>query len=225
MADGRTTLPLFPLDTVLFPGLVLPLHVFEERYRQLVGQLLDHPEDERRFGVVAITLGHEVGNDAVKEMADVGCVAEVRRIEPHDDGRYDLVTVGGPRFRVRSVDGDSLPYLRAETTPFPDQLGDDADALAVGVTALFWRYCAALRGVGMTMRVPEELPHDPATLSYLVAASLIVSRPIKQQLLEAKDIATRLRYEQRLLRRESALVQAVPALPGSAPFGDAPGTN
>ncbi len=106
-------LPLFPLGhTVLFPGVVLPLHVFEERYRELVRTLVELPEGaRRRFGVVAIRQGWEVGEDAVSALHDVGCAAELRRVSRYPDGRYDIVTVGTDRFRLRSVDRESRPYL------------------------------------------------------------------------------------------------------------------
>ena len=114
-------LPLFPLGhTVLFPGVVLPLHVFEERYRELVRTLVELPEGaRRRFGVVAIRQGWEVGEDAVSALHDVGCAAELRRVSRYPDGRYDIVTVGTDRFRLRSVDRESRPYLvgRVEWLP------------------------------------------------------------------------------------------------------------
>src|SRR4051812_15154271 len=103
-------IPLFPLNTVLYPGVPLPLHVFEERYRILFGELLDGGEP-RRFGVVAIRRGLEVGEDEEPELHEVGCVAEVRRVERYDDGRYDVVAVGGPRFRLLGTD-DTRPFLR-----------------------------------------------------------------------------------------------------------------
>src|SRR5579871_6189200 len=111
-------LPLFPLSTVLFPGMRLPLHIFEERYRLLASHLQAQPEP-RRFGVIAIRKGREVGADGVSALHDVGCVATVRQIVPHPDGRFDMATVGTERFRLLRVD-DSLPYFQGETTPLPD---------------------------------------------------------------------------------------------------------
>ena len=89
------TLPLFPLGTVLYPGLLLPLHIFEERYRQLVRDLLDGPEP-RRFGVIAIRKGRETGVAGISSLHEIGCTATLRRVAEHDDGRFDLVTVGTP---------------------------------------------------------------------------------------------------------------------------------
>src|SRR6202522_2454777 len=102
-------LPLFPLGTVLYPGMVLPLHIFEERYRQLVRDLLERPEP-RRFGVIAIRKGRETGIDGVHSLYQIGCTATLRRVERLEDGRFDLVTVGTERFRLKALD-QPLPYL------------------------------------------------------------------------------------------------------------------
>ena len=121
------TLPLFPLGTVLYPGLLLPLHIFEERYRQLVRDLLDGPEP-RRFGVIAIRKGRETGVDGISALHEIGCTATLRRVAEHDDGRFDLVTVGTQRFRLTSLD-DSRPYLQGEVELLAeDTVGDEAAA-------------------------------------------------------------------------------------------------
>src|SRR5215472_10605580 len=104
------TLPLFPLGAVLFPGLLLPLHIFEERYRQLVRDLQAGPEP-RRFGVVAIRQGRETGVDGIQALYEIGCTATVRQVKELEDGRYDIVTVGTDRFRLTGLD-ESKPYLR-----------------------------------------------------------------------------------------------------------------
>src|ERR1700761_1546982 len=113
-------LPLFPLSTVLFPGMRLPLHIFEERYRLLVAHLRTQPEP-RRFGVIAIRKGREVGTDGISALHEIGCVATVRQISPRDDGRYDLATVGTDRFRLLRVD-DSRPYFQGEVELISDDL-------------------------------------------------------------------------------------------------------
>lgn len=207
-------LPLFPLGSVLFPGLLLPLHIFEERYRQLVRDLLEQPEEQRRFGVVTITQGHEVGAEALQETARVGCVAELRKVEQYDDGRYDITTTGTARFRVDTID-DSGSYLQADVTPLTDEEGDGAGAYVPGVTKLFQRYCELLRSLGARVQGPDELPDEPVHLSYLVGAAVVLDRHERQRLLEAPDGATRLRDELALLRREISVLQTWPALPGS----------
>src|SRR5262245_11754601 len=110
-------MPLFPLGAVLFPGLVMPLHVFEERYRVLVGHLMALPSDApREFGVVAIERGWEVDGDAISatsphvSLYPVGCTAEVRKITEYSDGRFDLVTVGRRRFEITAMVTATTPY-------------------------------------------------------------------------------------------------------------------
>src|ERR1700733_5532794 len=112
------TLPLFPLGTVLYPGLLLPLHIFEERYRQLVRDLQDGPET-RRFGVIAIRKGRETGVDGISSLYEIGCTTTVRQIQEHDDGRFELVTVGTQRFRLARLD-HSKPHLQGGGGPLPE---------------------------------------------------------------------------------------------------------
>ena len=110
-------IPLFPLGTPLFPGVVLPLHVFEPRYRRLVRDLLDRPEGAGRcFGVVAIRQGWEVEHVApAAALYDIGCTARLQRVQPQPDGGFRIVTVGGERFRLLDVVvGDDPPYLQAQ---------------------------------------------------------------------------------------------------------------
>ncbi|MGY2128060.1 LON peptidase substrate-binding domain-containing protein [Blastococcus sp. SYSU DS0617] len=118
-------IPLFPLGTPLFPGVVLPLHVFEPRYRRLVLDLLAMPEesDRRFFGVVAIRQGWEVERIAPAEaLYDIGCVARLQMVRPQSDGGFRVVTVGGERFRLRDVVvGGDPPYLQGEVEWLADE--------------------------------------------------------------------------------------------------------
>jgi Lon protease-like protein len=216
-------LPIFPLGAVLFPGLVLPLHVFEDRYRLLMSDLLAG-EEPHRFGVVSIELGHEVGTGAARRLAHVGCTAEVRGVQRHDDGRYDLVTTGGTRFRVEDID-DSLPYLRAKVTTLPDENGPGAETATEPVTRLFRRYCDRLVEHGAEVADLDDMPSDPIPLSYLVAASLVLDRSDKQRLLQAEHAAARLRLEYDLLRRENLLLETFPTVPASEFLGGSVSPN
>lgn len=206
-------LPIFPLGAVLFPGLVLPLRVFEDRYRVLMRDLLTS-EEPRRFGVVSIELGHEVGSGAARRLATVGCTAELRDVQEHDDGTYDVVTTGGTRFRVEDVD-DSLEYLQADVTMLPEEDGPGAPAAVAAVSGQFRRYCERLVAHGAEVTNLDELPTDPLALSYLVAASLVLDRSDKQRLLQAEHATARLRLEYDLLRRENLLLQTFPTVPAS----------
>jgi Lon protease-like protein len=148
-------LPLFPLRTVLFPGVVLPLHVFEARYRALTERCL---AEEEPFGVVLLRAGREVGGGAVR-LAPVGTMAEIRRTSQYADGRFDLVTVGTRRFRLdRAVEGRQ-PYLMGEVTPLGESLGDPARAsqLASAVGTLFLRYLQRYQAVGGSGEIEIEV--------------------------------------------------------------------
>jgi Lon protease-like protein len=205
-----TRLPLFPLSTVLVPGLVLPLHVFEPRYQLLVQALLELPEGaERAFGVVAIRSGREVGTDGVRALYGMGCTAELREVTPRPDGRYDLVTVGETRFRLLGLDeGAGTPYHTGLVDFVQEQDGDgDVSALAERVTERFADYRERL-GVEVS-----ELPDQPQVISYLVAAAVVLDLPERQGLLEQPTTSDRLRAEIALLRRESALIGAFHSLP------------
>lgn len=202
-------LPLFPLGTVLFPGIPLPLHVFEPRYRALVTDLMAGPEP-RVFGVVAIKEGHEVGADAVRSLYDVGCVAVVRRVEAVPDGRFAVMTTGSRRFRFTDVN-ESRPYLRARVELLDEPAGDAGavERSAESVRRAFADYRNAL---GATDPV-VDLPSDPTVLSYLVAATMVVSLPERQQLLESADTQHRLAHEAQLLTRELELIHTLGAMP------------
>jgi uncharacterized protein len=218
-------LPLFPLGhTVLFPGVVLPLHVFEERYRELVRTLVDLPEGaRRRFGVVAIRQGWEVGEDAVSALHDIGCAAELRRVSRYPDGRYDIVTVGTDRFRLRSVDRESRPYLVGSVDWLPaEPRAADLAGLAAAVGALFGDYADAAAGLqgrpaepteSAESAEPAELPAEPVELAYAVAAGAVLTLEDRQALLAAETTRARLQAELRLLKRETTMVRRLRALP------------
>jgi Lon protease-like protein len=208
-------LPLFPLSTVLFPGMRLPLHVFEERYRLLVAHLGAQPEP-RRFGVIAIRQGREVGADGITALHEVGCVAAVRQITPRPDGRFDLATVGAERFRLLRVD-DSRPYFQGEVEPLKDEPASgagEAEAFAVNrVQAGFRAYLNALADRGGGVISVTDLPDEPLLLSYVVGAAMIIDLPERQSLLAAPSALERLRLERSLLVRETAMFRATTSRP------------
>ena len=212
-------MPLFPLGhTVLFPGVLLPLHIFEERYRELVRTLVARKDGSpRRFGVVAIRQGWEVGEDAVRALHAVGCAADLRRVSRYPDGRFDIVSVGSEKFRLLDVADGERPYLVGSVEWLPADPPADAEAglLASRAGLLFGEYVAAataLRG-----RDPEELelPEDPSMLSYLVASAAVLTLDDRQALLEATGASARLRAELRLLKRETTMLRRLRALPTS----------
>jgi uncharacterized protein len=202
-------LPLFPLGSVLYPGLVLPLHIFEDRYRQLVADLLAGPEP-RQFGVIAIRQGREVGPGAVTALYETGCTAVLRRADKHPDGRFDLVTVGTDRFRLVKL-ADPAPYFSGDVELLGEHVGD-ADAAAAAVPALqrqFHAYLELLTERGGAQITISELPDEPVLLSYLVAAVVVVNLPVKQQLLEEPDALRRLAAERSLLADEISMMRSL----------------
>ncbi|MFC7532730.1 LON peptidase substrate-binding domain-containing protein [Actinoplanes sp. GCM10030250] len=219
-------LPVFPLSTVLFPGLVLPLHIFEERYRTLVRELVAQSgETPHEFGVVTLKHGSEVapepGDDdpvpaapavSAADLYDVGCTAELRHVTELPDGRFDIMTVGRRRFSVVSVDQGSEPYLTAQVRWLPEEeeAGEIAQLLAPRVLTAFRTYLDLLRP---NSEMLDQVPDDPTVLSHLVAATAQLTVEERQLLLAMPDTASRLRAELRLLNREAGLLARVRAVP------------
>jgi uncharacterized protein len=207
------TLPLFPLGSVLYPGLLLPLHIFEDRYQQLVRDLLDGPEP-RRFGVIAIREGSETGANSVSALYEIGCTATVRRVSEREDGRFDLVTIGADRFRLTGLDY-SRPYLQGEVDLLPEETGDEAAASQAvqSVQQAFRTYIDALTTRGVTQVSVPQLPSEPISLSYLVAASIIADLQDRQVLLAEPNALRRLTAERSLLSRETVMLRALTSTP------------
>lgn len=150
---------MFPLGTVLLPGMVLPLHVFEPRYRQLVTEVL---AADRRFGVVLIERGHEVGGNDSR--TSVGTIAEVVRAEELDDGRWVLVAIGTERIRVEEWLADG-PYPRARVSRWPDGDEDATPDLLTEISEKLQQVLALAGELGED--VPEvDLEAEPLTASY-----------------------------------------------------------
>jgi Lon protease-like protein len=206
-------LPLFPLGAVLYPGMLLPLHIFEERYRQLVRDLLDGAEP-RRFGVIAIRKGRETGIDAVHSLYEIGCTATLRRVDQHEDGRFDIVTLGTQRFRLLRL-YHTRPYLQGEVEMLAE---DPVDAATAGpavrvIQAAFREYLDALtEWGGATVRL-EELPDEPELLSFIVAAATVIDLQERQAMLAESDTLRRLAMQRALLSRETAMLRTTTSRP------------
>ncbi len=137
-------IPLFPLHTVLCPGIVLPLHVFEDRYRALTRHCL---ATGAPFGIVLIREGREAGASKTLALAGVGALVEIREAGRYPDGRYDLLAAATGRFAIESVDPGRAPYLVADVTPLEDEVGDEVRAERLAATAIrrFVRYLELMR--------------------------------------------------------------------------------
>jgi Lon protease-like protein len=198
-------LPLFPLDTVLVPGMVLPLHIFELRYRTMLRRVL---AEDRRFGVLLLRRGSAVDPDP--EPYDVGTVAEVTDVVTLGDGRANISTTGRQRFRVSAFHRDQ-PYLSADVELLDDpyQHTEQLMDLQEEVERLGLRYVTMLLTLTTEQVARVQLPRDPVMLSYKVAALFVGSMRVEeaQALLASPTVEHRLYGEILLLRRELAILR------------------
>lgn len=197
-------MPIFPLkNVVLFPGMVLPLHIFEMRYREMIGRCL---EEKIPFGVTLIDEGQEVGSSARPFL--VGTAARIVRSERLEDGRMNITTVGTQRFRILELHHDRS-YLTATVSQFPVLNGATRRAaeLSERVRPQVIEYVELLSKASKTNLQLNRLPEDPLTLAFLVAISMQVNATEKQQLLEAPGVPEILALESKLLSRESRLME------------------
>ena len=188
-------LPLFPLNSVLFPGATLPLHIFEERYKEMIGFCLERGSP---FGVVLIRSGNEVGE--VAEPFEVGTTARIVRVQRLDEGRMNLVCLGERRFRVLRRVSDT-PYLVGEVEPLTSIVDDDPDLpdLADTVAALFAEYYRLYLAVSNQWTRQIGMPGAPEELADFVASRMAVSVWTKQRLLEELSVRLRLEIEMETL--------------------------
>ncbi len=192
-------LPLFPLNTVLFPAMPLTLHVFEERYQQMIARCL---VADSTFGVLLIREGSEVGAPAVP--FDIGTTAQIVGVERLSEGRMNLVAVGRKRFRLLTVT-QQLPYQMGRVAYEPHAIGERAGMMnaAVTVRRLFMEYLRLVATLVDTELRVGELPDDAASLAYVVASALQVDNVVKQQLLTAPSMQAMLQDEADLLPKET----------------------
>lgn len=197
-------MPLFPLkNVVLFPGMVLPLHIFEPRYREMINRCVT---ERIPFGVVLIDEGQEVGGDARPHQ--VGTAARIVRVDRLEDGCMDITAVGTQRFRVLEL-SRSHSYLSGKVSQFPLLNGatKQASELAQRVRPQVLDYVELLSKASSTNLRLDRLPEDPPALAFLIAIALQVKAADKQKLLEQAGIPEILALEARLLARESQLMQ------------------
>ena len=193
--DGLTRLPLFPLNLVLFPGMDLPLHIFEERYKEMIGECLSQ---DAPFGVVLIKEGLEVGAPADPER--IGTSARILRSELLDQGRMNIMTKGERRFEIEEI-VQRVPNLVGRVRFLVELEGEGCSELVPEINEEYValvRNLTALTG-GYTSRV--NVPEDPVELSYAIAANLDLEPHLRQSLLVTETAATRLSDLAPLLRQ------------------------
>ncbi len=199
MTSGTTTLPLFPLSLVLFPGMTLPLHIFEERYKRMIALCIRENSD---FGVVLAGTPLDLPGRCTTYL--VGTTAHITGATRFLDGCMNLIATGDQRFRILGLDWE-MEYCVARVE-WLSESASDTFALRDQATRrwnAFRRQIARLTDEPFTF---ADLPADPTAAAYELAASLPVNDFEKQRLLEATDTATRLREIVRLIGREHGLL-------------------
>jgi len=211
-----STVPLFPLSTVLMPGASLPLHIFEPRYRQLTIDLVTGAVPDRQFGVVALREGFSPDQDGLGGLHAVGCTAELREAQRLPDGRFDIITRGVRRFRLVDLHVDTAPYLVGSVSWLPDTEDDETSVhhlafLAGTARAAHRRYCSTAWQGEEWDEPAKDIP--PAVLPHLLAADCLLPIVCRQKLLEQTCATERLRMVRRMLIRETALLGELNAVP------------
>lgn len=211
-------LPLFPLNLVLFPGMPLELHIFEERYKLLIGRCI---ENRSPFGVVLLEQGsaeqHHQREGQPPKPFSIGCTAEITHVKPLDDGRMNITVIGKERFEIVSMHEDE-PYLVSMVNLLPMPNGDTY-ALVRGAQILRqWvaRYLKVLDDAGQFQLNVHELPHDPVRIGYL-GAVLLQGVPMaqKQTLLESDEMVQMIYALHKIYRYEVVLLEAMLKPPDS----------
>lgn len=207
-------LPMFPLNSVVFPGMTVPLHVFEDRYRMLVSHLLtvDDPA-QRVFGTVAIREGYEVGDHGAQSVYRVGCVLQLTEVARQADGTFDVVAVGRERMVLDHMErGGDFPLGIATVVTEPETAVPEE--VVQRARATFTAYRAAmveLQGDPFS----GTLPRDPDYLAWTLCALAPLPMAERQSLLEAENATERLTLVTRLLGDELRAINVIPSLPAT----------
>lgn len=208
-------LPLFPLRTVLFPGMPLALHIFEDRYKEMIRRCIEYSSP---FGVVLIKDGDEVGPAA--EPYPIGCTARVVEVEPLPEGRMNLVAMGGERFRVDKLRHDRT-YLCGDAVLLPLPEGDARHAAACAATLrpLLTDYLGVLAEATGNDFDLDRIALDPAELAHMAAFLLQAPPEQKQRLLASDSVEDLLVRLTALYREELPLFRSMLAGGGPPHFG------
>ena len=207
-------LPMFPLSTVVFPGMSVPLHVFEDRYRMLVRHLLDVDDPaERVFGTVAIREGYEVGEHGAQSVYRVGCVLQLTEVDRRDDGTFDIVAVARERLMLEEMQrGEEFPQGVVAVLPEPDvDVPTEVLDRARSTFTAFRVAMTELQGDPFS----GSLPRDPDYLAWTLSALTPLPMAERQSLLEAADATERLELVTRLLTEELRAINVIPSLPAT----------
>lgn len=203
-------LPLFPLNTVLFPGMPLSLHIFEDRYKQMINECI---EDHKPFGVVLISKGVEAFGP-VAEPHPIGCTAQITQVQPLTHGRMNIVAIGQERFRIDSLEQDH-PYLAGmvELMPFVTEKTDLIETVGNKLRPWVKRYLKVLAEAENLHFDFEQLPNDTLGLTNLAAFLLQLPAEEKQDLLSIPNSLDLVREVYELYRREVTLLEVLLSKP------------
>ncbi len=197
-------LPLFPLDVVLFPGVSLPLHIFEPRYRRMLADVL---AGDRRIGLCPAGAGPRAG--ARPGTGTIGCAGRVRESQALPDGRSNILLTGDTRFMVRRYPDGDTPYFLALVDEFADEPGTEPEPDEVAALGdLHARQRDLLRRLDIAIEPEPPGADDPVALSFQAAVLLDVDAGIKQRLLETRSTSARVRALIELLPATLAVVEA-----------------
>lgn len=198
-------LALFPLHTVLFPGMPLPLHIFEPRYQEMIETCLSH---QTPFGVVLIRSGPEVGGPA--EPHAIGTSASISRVERLPDGKMNIEVVGQERIKILELQRDDA-YLTGTVENYPLAGAEDPPAheSARALTPWLGRYLTLLGEAAGTPFDKKHLPNNPTSLAYLAAIVVQIPLEEKQKLLSLPTAVELLDCERAIYRREVSLVRTI----------------
>lgn len=204
---------MFPLNTVVYPGVVTELHIFEDRYRSMIRDLMEHTDPaERVFGVVAIREGYEVGDHGVQSAHRIGTLVQVTGSEENPDGTWDIEVTGRQRLRLEEMH-TSGEYFLGDVDLLEDTDESSARAEAGRAHDVFDRYREAISSMRGGPVMTGSLPTDPAYLGYALAATCLLPLDERQALLEAESARDRLVLLRRLLNEELRTMRAIPSLP------------
>jgi Lon protease-like protein len=200
-------LPLFPLNTVLFPFTPIRLFIFEERYKRMIENCVDK---DQAFGVVMIRRGAEAMGP-LAEPFPIGTSAKITEVQRLKDGRMNIVANGQERFRILSLDKEALPYLVGQVAPYPLRTDDPALLVASGNRLTYWvrRYLRLLEQAGNTQLDMDQIPQDAVRLAYMAASLVQIPTQQKQQILTISESGTLLEQVRAIYRREVVLLKTM----------------
>lgn len=210
MLDHKTIIPLFPLNIVLFPGMMLPLHIFENRYKTMIKECL---AGDQIFGVVlAKTQQAQAPNVAglyIDDLYPIGTTARITAVEHLQDDRMNLITIGQERFIVKGIVSSKDDFLIGEVDPFP--IAEDEDPILIGgmmrkLRPMVQEYIDHLSSASGEDLSNAVLPNDPKTLAYLAGTAVQGPLADKQELLSAKSVGALIARTVNILERENKIL-------------------